>query len=76
MIRGNHLDRPVGDGLPQGFAVFTSAQRRIHLETTVLLQILVAEQQVVRRRFAADFQPGGLRPANRSTLSLVETWQT
>ena len=60
MIRGDHLDRAVRDPRKQGIAVSAAAQRRVHLEATVLLQILVAEQQVVRRRLATHAQ--ALRP--------------
>ncbi|MFR5768391.1 MAG: hypothetical protein ACLUFW_10850 [Alistipes sp.] len=41
------------------------------------LQILVAEQQIVRRRFAAHGHAAGASARRtNSTLSLVETWQT
>ena len=77
MVGGDHLNRTVRDARDQRGAVFAAAQRRIHLEASVLLQILVAEQQIMRRRFAAHTHAA--RPSHArtsSTLSLVETWQT
>ena len=56
MIRGDHLDRAVRDPRKQGIAVSAAAQRRVHLEPPVLLQILVAKQQVVRGRLATHAQ--------------------
>ena len=44
----------------QGIAVNAAAQRRVHLEAPVLLQILVAEKQVVRGRLATHAQAPGL----------------
>ena len=61
MVGGDHLDRTVRDARDQRGAVFAAAQRRIHLEASVLLQILVAEQQIMRRRFAAHTHAAGLR---------------
>ena len=56
MVRGHDLDRAVRDAPDERFTVGAAPQRRVHLEAPFLLQILVAQQQVVRRRFTAHPQ--------------------
>ena len=59
MVRGDDLDRAVGNALQKRPAVGAAPQRRVHLEAALLPEVLVAQQQVVRRRLAAHFQPFG-----------------
>ena len=61
VVRGDDLDRAVQHAGQQRLAVGTAPQRRVHLEASLLLQILVAQQQVVRRRLAAHAQTLRLR---------------
>ena len=59
MVRGDDLDRAVLNAGDERRAVLAAADRRVHLEAPLLAQLLVAEQQVVRRRLAAHAQPPG-----------------
>ena len=54
MVGRNHIDGSVEDPFSECLSVFLAANRRIHLESSVLLQILIRKNQVVRRGFAGD----------------------
>ncbi len=54
MIGGDHVDRTVGYAFQKRLAVGSRSERRIHLPATFILQILVAEYEIVGRRLARD----------------------
>ena len=54
MIGGDHIDRPVAHPREQRLAVPGGAERRIHLETSLLPKVALVEKKVVRRRLAGD----------------------
>ena len=65
VVGGDHVDRAVAQALEQRVAVGGGAQRRVHLEAAVLLQIVLAQREVVRRGFAGDVHAALLRRADQ-----------
>lgn len=65
MIGGDHLDRPIEDTSDERLTVLAAPQRRIHLEATLLAQVVVCKQQVVRSRLAAHVKAPGLGLTNQ-----------
>ena len=60
MVGGYHVYRAVQQSLYQRGAVGLAAQRRVHLEAAVLLQVRVRQQQVVGGGLAGDIHAPGL----------------
>mgnify|MGYP007057684958 CR=1 FL=1 len=54
MVCCNHIDCAVDYALKKRKSVAFIAERRIHFESAVLLQILIAEDKIVRRCFAGN----------------------
>ena len=59
VIRGDHAHRAVENSLDKRVSVFFTTKRRIHLEATVLLQILVAEHEIMRTGLTGDIHTFG-----------------
>ena len=60
VVRGDHVDGAVLYPLDEGRAVLPGPEGRVHLEPAVLLQILVAVDQVVGTHLAGHVHPPGL----------------
>ena len=65
MVGGDHVHGAVQDPLPEGVPVPLFPERRVHLEPSLLPQLLLREQQVVGSRLAAHIQPLALGPADQ-----------
>ena len=74
VIRGDDVDRAVGEGRTQGLHVLIATQGRVHLEAGVVAPAvvpvaasrdqLVGQQQVVRGHLGGDRDPSRLGPAD------------
>ena len=53
VVRGNHINGAVQNPFYQGLPVCPAPKGRVHLEAALLLQIFIAEQEVVGGSFAA-----------------------
>ena len=65
VVGGNGVDGAVAQAFDQGLAVLGAAQRGIHLEAAVLLQVVFAQRQVVRARLAGHAHAAPLGFANQ-----------
>ena len=66
VIRGDRVDRAVGQALPERVPVRRRPERRIHLPVRVVgAEILVDEDEVMRRDLGRDAEPVGLRPSHQ-----------
>ena len=64
VVRGHGVDGAVAQALDERLAVLGAAQRGIHLEAAVLLEVVLAKAEVVRSRLAGHAHPAGLGPAD------------
>ena len=65
MVGGDHVNGAVYDTLYQCFPVVGTSQRRIHFESAVFLQIIVAKNKIVRSRFTCYINSALFRFAYR-----------
>ena len=56
-----HVYRAVFYALYESLFIFAASQRRVHLESPVLLHVLVAEHEIVRRGLAGHIDSVRLR---------------
>jgi len=64
MIRGNSVDRAIGETRDERLAILTSGQRRIHFEARIVLHVFIHQSEMVRRDFARDAEAARLGPAD------------
>ena len=57
VVGGDDIDGPVGQSFDQRLAVPGGPERRIHLETSVLLKVVLAERKIMGGGFAGHFDP-------------------
>ena len=69
MVSSNGVDGAVFQAFEERGPVFRTAERGIHLETALFLEIIFAEHQIVRRGLAGDADARALGfPDQRDTL--------
>ena len=61
MVGRYHVYRAVFYALYESLFIFAASQRRVHLESPVLLHVLVAEHEIVRRGLAGHIDSARLR---------------
>ena len=61
VIGRDHIDRSVDDSLKERIAIRTRAKRRVHLEPTVLLQIILAKHESKKEIMRAISETCGMQ---------------
>ena len=65
MICSDHIDSPIPQCFQQCSLIFFSLDRRIHLEPSVIFDIIPGKHQIMRRRFTGDIQSFRLGAAHQ-----------
>ncbi len=75
VVRRNGVDGSVREAFDEGFPVVRAPQRRVHLEASVLPEVVFAEGEVMRPGLAGDAHPAGLGGADE-LHALARTYMT